>query len=214
MLLIDWIECISQLICMASCSIYSVLYAKKGRETWFFQLLSGAFACYFLGTLFYTLHFWIINDWPKIFSPSDLSFYGCYSFLFAANRVLIHLWDDTQRKAAQAYRRKALWAPTIVSVGHILYVVIAGGFINNLFYGIAISCLSYTVLWLFLFERSPHGNPTFLRYHTAELSFIVMELLVFLASAFGWDAGYYALTVLQFPTAIWMVAAAKKAVEP
>ncbi len=213
MLLIDWIECLLQLLCMGFCSIWAMRSALRCRESWFFQLIAGAFACYFLGTLFYTLHFWITGDWPKGISPSDLSFFGSYTFFFTADRGLIHTWNPSQRKALGAYRFKALLAPGIMVIAHIIIIWVSSGLLNNLLYTLTLSFLSYNAILLFMAERDPNGDSTFHNYHIAELLFITAEVLIFVVSANGWNTAYYVFTFLQYPTAIGMVAAARKAME-
>ena len=180
---------------------------RQNREVWLFQLIAGAFGCYFLGTLFWTLHYFIMNDWPHTFSAADLSYIGFYCFFIAAAMGLHTLWTPIERDRAETWRFAALIAPVIVIAFHAAYFFLAGGLVNNTLYGIALCFLFYFSL------LGVVAGGAYRRFHITILMVFALELIIFLVSSFGFDALYYVFTYLQMAVWFLVIPAAKWGVD-
>ena len=181
---------------------------RQTAEPWLFQILAGAFGCYFLGNLFWTLHVLITEDWPRGFSAADLAFIGHYCFFLMAAMGLKSMWTDEECVRAKRDRLAALAASAVVIVLHAVYVLLAGGLVNNVLYCIPLS---------FLFYHSVLGycaGGVYRRYHAVILAVFTLELIIFLVSSFGLDTLYYVFTHMQMAVWFFVVYAAKKGAVP
>ena len=201
----DIISCIIQLIVLATLVVWLI---RQDNKPWLFQFIAGAFGCYFLGTLFWTLHFFIRNDWPRGFSAADLSYIGFYCFFLTATMGLKTMWLDEEDSRARSGRLIALAAPAVVIAFHAAYVLLAGGIINNILYCIPLSFLFYHSLLGFI------AGGVYRRYHAAVLTVFILELLIFLVSSFGMDTLYYIFTYIQMMVWPFVVFTAKKGTIP
>ena len=202
--LFDVVSCIIQLIVLAVLVFWS---ARQRGETWLFQIITGAFGCYFLGTLFWTLFYFIRDDWPSIFTAADLSFIGYYCFFIAAALGLKGMWSEEERDRAGRGRAAAFVSVFVVLAAHVAYVLLAGGLVNNILFFIPLAFLFYyTVSGIF-------ASGVYRRYHNAVLIVFVLELLIFLVSSFGWNSLYYVFTYIQMAAWFLIIPAAKKGAE-
>ena len=200
--IVDIISCIIQLIVLASLVVWAV---RQTKEAWLFQILAGAFGCYFLGTLFWTLHYFTRNDWPRGFSAADLSYIGFYCFFLAAAMGSKTMWTDEEDSRAGRGRFIALSAPAVVILFHAAYVLLAGGLVNNILYCIPLSFLFYHSL------RGYIAGGDWRRYHAIVLAVFTLELLIFLVSSFGLDTLYYIFTYIQMVVWFLVIPAARRA---
>ena len=198
----DIISCIIQLIVLGFLVVWAVWKTEKTRLP---QILAGAFGCYFLGTVFWTLHFFIRNDWPRGFSAADLSYIGFYCFFITAAMDLKAMRTDGERARARAKRNRlaALAASAVVLAFHTAYVLLAGGLVNNILYCIPLSFLLYHALSGFI------AGGAYRRYHAAVLTTFTLELIILLVSSFGFDTLYYVFTYIQMAVWFFVVFAAK-----
>ena len=199
--IVDIISCVIQLIVLGFIVVWAV---RQTEETRLFQIIAGAFGCYFLGTLFWTLHFFIRNDWPRGFSAADLAFIGHYCFFLMAAMWLKSMWTDGEHARAKHGRFIALFAPVVVIAFHAVYVLLAGGLINNILFCIPLSFLFYHSLSGYI------AGGAYRRYHAAVLIVFTLELIIFLVSSFGFDTLYYVFTYIQAAAWPFVVHAAKK----
>ena len=195
----DIVSCIIQLIVLGVLVVWLV---RQTKEPWLFQILVGAFGCYFLGTLFWTLHFFIKSDWPREFSVADLSYIGFYCFFLTAAMKLKTLWSSEERSRAKQGRFIALAAPITVIAFHVVYTLLAGGIVNNILYCVPLSFLLYQSLLCFF------AGGAYRRYHAVVLIIFTLELLIFLVSSFGLDALYYLFTYTQMVVWFFIIPAA------
>ena len=199
------ISCIIQLIVLGILVAWAV---RQTKEPWLFQILAGAFGCYFLGTLFWTLHFFIRNDWPRGFSVADLSYIGFYCFFITAAMGLKAMRTDGERPHAKRNRLAKLAAPAVVIAFHAAYVLLADGLINNILYCIPLSFLFYQTISGLI------AGGAYRRYHAAVLTVFTLELIIFLVSSFGLNTLYYVFTYIQMAVWLFVVYAAKKGAIP
>ncbi|MCL2105528.1 MAG: hypothetical protein FWH26_00425 [Oscillospiraceae bacterium] len=199
--LFDIISCAVQLVALAVLVGWAM---RQKRELWLFQFIAGAFGCYFLGTLFWTLHYFIANDWPRGFSAADLSDIGFYCFFMTASIRLKAGWTQAERVRAGRWRFAALAAPVVVIAFHAAYVLLAGGLVNNALYCIALCFLFYCTLIGVI------AGGVYCRYHITVLAVFALELIIFFVSSFGFDALYYVFTYMQMAAWFLIIPAAKK----
>lgn len=208
---IDLINQFIQLVCMAAAAVISARRSMRRGGAWFYQLLTGAFGCYFLGDLFYTLHFMILRDYAVGFSAADLSYLGSYCFLLSIDLGLTGEWTDAEKQSVKRYRRAALMAPAAVVILHIVYVYLAGNPVNNALFCIPLAYLSYYSLLLFLMSgRGGEGAPSMHRYHGTVLLFLFAENMMFLTSSFGLDAPFIVFAAMMSVTVLLISRAAGK----
>jgi len=202
--LFDIISCAVQLATLAALVGWAM---RQKAETWLFQFIAGAFGCYFLGTLFWTLHYFIANDWPRGFSTADLSYIGFYCFFITASIGLKSGWTHEENTRAKRGRLAALAAPAVVIAFHAAYFLLASGLINNALYCIVLCFLFYQTL------TGVIAGGAYRRYHGTVLTVFALELIIFLMSSFGFDALYYVFTYIQMAAWFLIIPAAKKGAE-
>jgi len=208
---IDLINQFIQLACMAAATALAARRAMRNRESWFFQLLAGAFGCYFLGDLYYTLHLLILGDYAVGFSAADLSYLGSYSFLLSIGLGLTGEWSNADKRAAKQYRRAALTAPAVIILLHILYVYLSGNPVNNALFCVPLAFLAYYTLLLFLTGGKDKKNEPSLRgYHWTVLLFLFVENMMFLTSSLGFELLFIVFDIMMSVTVLLMVRAAGK----
>ena len=190
-----------QLIVLVVLVVWSL---RQKTERWLFQIIAGAFGCYFLGTLFWTLHFFIRNDWPRGFSAADLSYIGFYCFFLTAAIGAKTMWLDEEKTRAKRSRFISLAAPAVVIAFHMTYVLLAGGLINNILF-----CIPLSFLFYHTFTGLIAGG-VYRRYHAVVLAVFSLELLIFLVSSFGLDTLYYIFTYIQMAVWFFVIPAAKR----
>jgi len=208
---IDLIHQFIQLACTGAVTILAARYAIARRGDWFFQLLAGAFGCYFLGDLFYTLHMLITGVYPAGFSADDLSYVSSYCFLLSIGLGLTGEWTDAQKEDAKKYRRVSLTGPVIVVLLHAAYAYMAGNLLYNALTCVPLAFLSYYTLLLFLSAGEGYGpRPSLRRYHGTVLLYLFAECMMFLTSSFGSYEAFMVFDVLMSVTVLLMLRAAGK----
>ncbi len=190
----DQVSSLIQLLTFAALAIWAVRSAMRRSLVWLYWLIFGAFTCFVLGNAFWILHISIAGDWPSGFSCADLSYIGFYCFLLSAQTGIIHGWTSGQRQAAEETRSLALIAPAVVILFHAVYYFVAGGLFSNIVYGAVLSVFSYYTCWAFLAGLRARVMFPLFSFHAVIIVALVLALLVFLVSSFGWDNVYYALS--------------------
>lgn len=188
---IYWTGNIAEAALAAVCAALSFRYAGKRKETSLvFYMLAGFYACVFMSDLFYLLT-WIVEDYPFVFSPGDISWVGGILFLITSAMSQSQKWTAEQRQAARRYRLPALSAPAVCAVFYAAYSIIYPEIlINYLLYGIPTVILSYYSLWFFLASCKGGVNPVVRLYHLAVQMWIANQLFYDLFSTLGWDYGF------------------------
>jgi hypothetical protein len=198
---LDMANNLLQIVVVAGATAAAARCAAERRAV-VFALLAGALGCFLLGDVFYTLHLRLANDAPIIFSAADLSYLGFYAFLIAVCLERIHGWDAARRQRARAYRRVAFVAPILTILFHIAYIAIYPDILfNNLIYCALMSVLTYYVFWLFLASGGgdARSHRPMRAYHGIVLSYLFIELVMYLFSSLGLPAPAIALDfVLTF----------------
>jgi len=208
---IDLIHQFIQLACTGIVTILAVRHALACRGDWFFQLLAGAFGCYFLGDLFYTLHILITGGYPAGFSADDFSYVSSYCFLLSIGLGLTGEWTDAQKKAAKRYRRVSLVGPAIVVLLHIANVYTAGYLLYNVITCVPLAFLAYYTLLLFLSDSEGYGpRPSLRRYHGTVLLYLFAECMMFFTSCIDSYEAFMVFDVLMSVTVLLMLRAAGK----
>lgn len=209
--IIDLIVCSVQILMLATLAALSVRAARSAQNGMPLMLLAWGYACYFLGDLFYVLHLWLVGNFPFVFSAADLSYLGLYCFWISIDLTLINTWTDAQRQASQRYRLIAWLGPVVTVLFHIAYTYIYPDiWLSNLIYCIALSPLSYYTLFLLRASGKRSAWREWHDYQGAMLAFLVVELLMFLMSSFGYYAPGIVLEVLLCVTVALVFIGAKK----
>jgi len=197
--IIEFADCFVQLGVLAFIVVWS---ARQTKEIWLFRLMMYAFACFFFGTLFWTLHIFVTGGWPQGFSASYLSFLGFYCFFIAVEAGLKEKWTDEQRAAAQRHRKTALLGPAVVVVFHASYILLGGRPVLRTIFCVFLSLLFYHVLLGFF------AGGAYRRYHVVALVAFILELMVYFFGSSGWDPGYYVVSFTQMAVWFFLIAAA------
>jgi len=207
---IDLINQFLQLGCMAAATILAACLAIRRPGAWFYQQLTGAFACYFLGDLFYTLYLLILNDYAPGISAAGVSYIGSYCFLLSIGLGLTGEWTEADKRSAKPYRRISFIAPVVVILLYLANVCLAGNPVINALFSIPLAFLAYYTLLLFL--TSKKSAPSIRGYHRTVLLFLFAENMMFLTSSFGFDIPFMVFDFMMSFTVLLMLRAAKKGV--
>jgi len=193
--IIDWISYIMGAALAAVWGSLSFRRAwKRKGDALFFYLLAGFYACILMCDIYYLLT-WIVEDYPFVLSPGDLSWVGGLSFLITAALALADKWTPGQREAAKKYRLPALAAPAVCIAFNIAYITIYPEIIvNYLLYAVPTVILSYFALWLFLAAHSAQSNMQI--YHLMVLVWLAVQLFYDLFSTLGWNYSFLFCSLL------------------
>lgn len=188
---IDWISYIVGAVLAAAWSILSFRRAWKHKDSsLLFSLLTGFYACVFMSNMYYLIT-WVVEDYPFVISPGDLSWVGGFFFLITLAMGLLSELTPEQRKAARKYRLPALVAPAVCVAFNVAYIGIYPEIVvNYLLYGIPAVILSYYTLWLFLTGRKGGVHPHMGLYHLAVLVWIADQLIYDLFSTINYYNAY------------------------
>jgi len=164
--IIDWINFIAEALLGAVFALLCFRQAGKREDTrLFFLLLAGFFSCVCMSDFFFVLT-WIIEDYPFILSPGDLSWVGGFLFLITATMSAMDGWTREQKGDARKYKFPALAAPAVfVAVNVILICIYPQAAVNYILYAIPMAILSYLSLWLFFAGKKAGARTGLLRYH-------------------------------------------------
>ena len=193
--------CFIQLGVLAFLAVWA---ARQTKEIWLFRLMTCAFACFFFGTLFWTLHIFVTGGWPQGFNASYLSYLGFYCFFLAAEAGLKEKWTDEQRSAAQRHKKTALLGPAVVVLFHASYILLAGRPVLRTVFCVFLSLLFYHILLGFF------AGGAYRRYHGVVLVAFVLELLIYLMGSLGWDTTYYIVSGMQLAVWFFIIPAIKE----
>jgi len=197
-------------IIQAALLVVLVIWAARHiRDSWLFTIIFSAFGCYLLGMVFWVLHYFVMGDWPRGFSASDVSFLGYFCFLIAAAVGLLGQLGESARAQLKRQRILALIGPLTVVLFHSAYLLLAGGLVNNLLYCLIMAVLAYYNLLGLLAAKKGLGG-SWRRYYRVMLVLMGLELLMFLVSSFGWDVLYYVFCTLEATAWFFIIPAAEK----
>jgi len=199
---LDFISYIVGGVLAAAWGILSFWRARGEKDgSLLFYLLSGFYACVLMCDIYYLLT-WVVEDYPFVLSPGDLSWVGGLSFLITAALGLADQWTPGQREAAKKYRLPALAAPAVCIAFNIAYITIYPEIIvNYLLYAVPTVILSYFALWLFLTEHMGSARHNMRIYHLAVLIWLTVQLFYDLFSTLGMDYGY----AVPFEICSWLL---------
>jgi hypothetical protein len=165
--------------------LFAAMLATIGAGMMFYKyqlqtylLLTGFFGAFMLGTLHWTLHYYLFSYTPQIFYVSELAWIASHIFLL----TLTYTLADSDEKR---FRHPALWfAPVFCLSQLMLYLSHADVLLNTL-----ISILVLAIMWVslrgFLYARRQTGKPRDRQYfHLALLAIIVLEHGLWTSSCF------------------------------
>lgn len=201
------LDFVSYIIEIFTSTLFVALCFYYGRKWnaihmgWILYLLAGFYACLLMSDLYYVLT-WVIDDYPFIFSPGDLSWVGAYFFLITIATGLRGMWTEEERRRARHYRFIALIAPLVCAVFCAVYIFIYPDItFNYLFYDIPLAILAYYVVWALL-AGGKRGKRRVLL--AAMLVWVYIQLFYDLFSTLGFSYGY----AVQSVVTSWMMVAA------
>ncbi len=165
----------------------------------FLLCFEGAFLCYFLGDIFWTLYFVIKGDFPQYISISDISYVAAYLFLAACAMMMQKEYDIQETtKKDQFWGYVAAAASMVVCL--ICYLLV-GGFFWNLMYALPLAILGYVTAINLRHSKMDDGRRNLFDYHRGILTFVILNNLMFLVSSMGWNNLYICcdfLTTVNF----------------
>ena len=197
MSVLDKIELASYAVEAALAAVFAVLSfrrAGKGDDakqksernaSLFFYLLTGFFACISMSNIFYLLT-WIVQDYPFVFSPGDISWVGGIVFLITAAMSRPDDWTPEEKREARKRRLPAMLAPAVCIIFNVAYIAVYPDIlVNYLLYGVPTSILAYYSLWLSLASIKGGVKPAMRLYHLAVLLWVADQLIYDLFSTIG-----------------------------
>lgn len=199
--------------------LFATLLATLGAGMMFYQhhfqaylLLTGFFGTFMLGTLHWTLHYFLFSYTPQVFYVSELAWIASHLFLLTLTYTLA---GPGERR----FRHPAIWlAPVFCLSQLMLYLSHADVLLN-----ILISILALAIMWVslrgVLYARQQSGKPRERQYfHLAILAIIVLEHGLWTSSCF-WMGDtfrnpYFWFDSLLSAALLLLLPATRKAVGP
>ena len=159
-----------------------LLFYKSQLQT--YLLLTCFFATFALGSLYWTLHFLLLNYTPQIFYVADLAWIASYLFLL----TLLHILSSPDERE---FRHVAMWLVPFYCIPQlILYLRYGDILLNLLLCGLTMSIGWYSIRGLIYARRQTGKEKDMQFFHIAVLSIIVLEYCLWTASCF-WISDTY-----------------------
>ena len=192
---LDWYEYAHSWIHVICCAIAAIIAWRRtrgGAGRIIYYLLSGAFFCYALGTLFENLYITIYHVYPYGLSISNIPWIGVYVCFTAISFVIINGFSATERSALKRYRPAALAiSALIVLPAHVYMVYLVGMPLDNTLYAIALFVACYYAALLTLAAVKGNIGSEMLYYHISVIVFVTQTVAMFLVSCFDESPVYY-----------------------
>ena len=157
-------------------------FYKSRREPFF--MLTGFYAAFTLGTLYWTLHIILLNSTPPLFYVSEIGWTASYIFLLA---LLF-----TMRTPSEPRQKTALtWLAPVFCVPQFLLYITHGELLYNLAMCIPTMLIGWLAIdGLVLAKRSAAAKEK-TAFYAASLLFVVLEYLLWTSSCL-WPDGMLA----------------------
>lgn len=154
----------------------AILFSRRRKLPYF--LLTCFYGLFTLGTLYWTLHYALLNETPSIFYISDIPWVASFVFLLLLEQ---NVSTDEEKKTRHPIR----WLVPLLFGLLTLYYCTHGDILSNLcYYAITASAAWYAVGGLIHARRQ--GNPPGGRgrFHLSVLIILVLEHCLWTASCF------------------------------
>lgn len=185
-----------------------IMFSKYKQQA--YLLLTCFFATFMLGSLYWTLHYFLFSYTPQIFYVSELAWSASHMFLL----TLVHTLAGPDEKK---FKHPALWLAPVFCISQlVIYWFHADILLNTL-----ISALVTVIMWQalrgFLYARRQSGKPRDRQYfHLVILAIIVLEHGLWTTSCF-WMGDtlanpYFWIDFLLTATLLSLLPATRKAV--
>lgn len=144
-----------------------ILFYKSHVQA--YLLLTSFFGTFMLGSLYWTLHFFLFDYTPHLFYVSELAWIASHMFLLT---LIFTLASHEEKK----FRHPAVWFAPIFCLPQLLLYLATGDILLN----ILISCLAMVIMWCalrgFIYARQKSGKHRNRQYfHLALLAIIILE---------------------------------------
>ncbi len=207
--MIELLDNLSQLVATFSAAIgIGILFYKSRIQEYF--LLACFFATFMLGSLYWTLHYFLFSYTPQIFYVTDLAWIASYIFLL----TLLHTLSSPEERK---FRHPAICLVPIFCIPQVILYFSFGDILLNL----VLCGLTMTIGWYsirgFIYARRQRGKQRDMQvFHIVTLSIVVIEYCLWTSSCF-WTSNtytnpYFWFDFLLTASLISLVPATKKAV--
>lgn len=159
-----------------------ILFYKSRVQA--YLLLTCFFGTFMLGTLYWTLHFFLFNYTPQIFYVSELAWIASSMFLLTLEYTLS---TPDERK----FRHPAVWLVPIFCIPQLILYLLRGDILFNLL----ICGLTMAVAWCsargLIYARRQSGEQRAMQFfHIAVLIIIILQYCLWTSSCF-WISDTY-----------------------
>lgn len=167
------------------------LFATIGAGLLFYKsrlqsclLLTCFFATFMLGSLYWTLHFLLLNYTPQIFYVADLAWIASYIFLL----TLLHTLSSPEERK---FRHPVMWFVPIFCIPQVILYLRYGDILLNLFLcGLTMVIAWYSVRALIYGSKEGKKQGHMQSFHIRVLSIIILEYALWTVSCF-WVSNTY-----------------------
>ncbi|MCK9218359.1 MAG: histidine kinase [Firmicutes bacterium] len=181
--MIELLDNFSQLLITLLATIGAgILFYKRRVQA--YLLLTCFFGTFMLGTLYWTLHFYLFNYTPQVFYVSELAWIASSMFLLTLEYTLS---TPDEKK----FRHPAVWLVPIFCIPQLILYLLHGDILFNLL----ICGLTMAVAWHstrgLIYARRQSGEQRAMQYfHIVVLLIIILEYCLWTSSCF-WISDTY-----------------------
>lgn len=181
--MIELVDNLSQFLIALIAAIATWLIFFKNRQQTYL-LLAGFFGTFMLGSLYWTLHYYLFKVTPQIFYVSELAWISSYIFLLT---LVLSMAGAEER----SFYHPLMWAAPLFCIPLIGLFLTHGDILLNLIIGGLTMAIAWFALRGLIFARQQKGTQRdMLYFHTAVLRFIFLEYSLWTASCF-WISDTY-----------------------
>lgn len=158
-------------------ALLSLLYGLhiQNRKFW---ILSGAYACFSMGTLYYLLYLVIMGKVPQVFYVSEIAWLASYLFLLVLCLILV------QKDGIRFQKRFAL-AALAEFVTVIGWQIFGPSYLFSTVFGLITAYIFYCAIYMYFREKRKIGLSIAL--------LIILQLMLYIISVFIRDYTYFNL---------------------
>lgn len=184
-------------------------YRRRGRQAYF--LLACFYACFALGSLYWTLYLILFSKTPQVFYVSEFGWIAGVIFLHILQYVLS---DEKER----TFPCRAAWLSVLIGVPLCILYCFYGDILSNLLWCGMMMVISYCSIRGLIFARKQVGEAHNMQYfHIGILSYVAAEYALWTTGCF-WRSDsignpYFWMDILLTVSLFGLFPATRKAVE-
>ena len=183
-------------------------YRRRGRQAYF--LLACFYACFALGSLYWTLYLILFSKTPQVFYVSEFGWISSAIFL----RILQYTLSSGEERS---FKCNAAWLSLIIGVPLFLFFCSYGDILSNLLWCGMMIIISYcSIRGLAYAEKQIEREKNLKYFHIVVLCYVAAEYALWISGCFWQNISFlnpnFWFDILLTCCILWLLPATRRAV--